>query len=160
MSDHPYALANALNAAGKRRGFIVTSSDGDNELVASHACLEPLADFLRDPIDCPDYLGHEACFFEVGPRSGALLGAFLWNTMRGAAGGGIRLIRYDSVASYVTDGLRLATGMGRKNALTGEQRSGGRGFCPSVSIGRSVLGLNTALSLDGVQVCGTEAAKV
>jgi glutamate dehydrogenase/leucine dehydrogenase len=66
-------------------------------------------------------------FFEVGQQSGALMGAFLWNTRRGQAAGGIRLRPYESVEEYICDGLRLATGMGRKNATTGLWWGGGKG---------------------------------
>ena len=126
VGDHPYALAAALGGAGKKRGFVVTDP-GSGAVVASDPCLDPLAAFLRDGAACPDYLRHEGLFFEVGARSGALCGAFLWNTARGAAGGGIRMIPYDSIQTYVVDGLRLATGMGRKSALTGLWHGGGKG---------------------------------
>ena len=37
------------------------------------------------------------------------------------------MIPYPSVEAYVVDGLRLATGMGRKSALTGLWHGGGKG---------------------------------
>ena len=76
MGDHPYALAKALTTAGKRRGFVITETpngvsdaDGHGAVIASDPCLEPLAAFLRDGAACPDYLGHEGLFFEVGSRT-------------------------------------------------------------------------------------------
>jgi leucine dehydrogenase len=94
-------------------------------MAASHPSLEPLAEYLNN--ECADFLQHEAMFFEVGKESGALMGAFIWNTVRGQAAGGIRLRPYENVADYVCDGLRLATGMGRKNAMTGLWWGGGKG---------------------------------
>ena len=55
------------------------------KVLASDAAMQPVADFLQG--GCIDYLGHEGLFLEVGRRTGALCGAFLWNTKRGAAGG-------------------------------------------------------------------------
>lgn len=54
-------------------------------------------------------------------------GAFVWRTTRGAAAGGVRLWQYDNFMSYIRDGIRLALGMGRKNALAGIWWGGGKG---------------------------------
>ena len=115
LKDEPYALADAIRASGPC-GYVVFDYDQE-KAIASHPPLQPLADYLNN--DCADYIKHEGMFFEVGEQSGAILGAFIWNTRRGQAAGGIRLRPYDSVEEYVCDGLRLATGMGRKNATTG-----------------------------------------
>jgi len=56
-----------------------------------------------------------------------ILGAYLWRTVRGQGCGGIRLRHYGTVEEYVRDGLRLATGMGRKSALAGLWWGGGKG---------------------------------
>ena len=55
------------------------------------------------------------------------MGAFIWNTKRGQGGGGIRLRPYSDTEEYVRDGMRLAIGMGRKNALAGLWHGGAKG---------------------------------
>ena len=46
----------------------------------SSPALDPLKSFLE--ADKVDFLKHEGLFFEVGQRTSALLGAFIWNTTR------------------------------------------------------------------------------
>jgi hypothetical protein len=70
---------------------------------------------------------HEGVFFEVGSVGGALMGAFIWRTNRGQGCGGIRSREYPSAREWLRDGLRLATGMGRKNALAGLFWGGAKG---------------------------------
>lgn len=103
MLEEPYALARAISENGSRG--CVTFDYEAKRMIASHASLGPLADYLNN--DCADCQEHEGMFFEVGERSGALMGAFVWNTVRGQAAGGIRLRPYEDVADYVCDGLRL-----------------------------------------------------
>ena len=103
MLNEPYALARAISANGSR-GCCVYDYEA-KRMAASHPSLEPLAEYLNN--ECADFLQHEAMFFEVGKESGALMGAFIWNTVRGQAAGGIRLRPYENVADYVCDGLRL-----------------------------------------------------
>lgn len=74
-----------------------------------------------------DFLAHEAVFFEISPRTGALMGAFLWWTNRGQGCGGIRLREFRTTQEWLRDGIRLATGMGRKAALAGLWWGGGKG---------------------------------
>ena len=62
---------------------------------------------------------HEGVFFEVSGQGVALMGAFIWRTNRGQGCGGIRSREYPSARDRLRDLLRLATGMGRKNALAG-----------------------------------------
>jgi glutamate dehydrogenase/leucine dehydrogenase len=71
---------------------------------------------------------HEAVFLAVGPSSGALFGAFLHRVTRGQAQGGLRRRAYPNLESFLRDGLRLARGMGRKNALAGLWWGGGKGL--------------------------------
>merc|ERR1712137_1289510 len=78
-----------------------------------------------------DYKNHEGAFFEVGKRTGSLLGAFVWRTNRGQACGGIRLWEYETFGDYVNDGLRLSYGMGVKSALAGLWAGGGKGIIAS-----------------------------
>ena len=116
------AFASALLAEGSRRAYFVLGNDG--ALQASHPFLGGLA---RDLAGTPDFDAHEAAFFEVGRESGALLGAFLHKTVRGQGAGGVRHRRYGTFLDFVTDGLRLSRGMGRKNALAGLFWGGGKG---------------------------------
>ena len=98
----------------------------DGAVLATHSVLEPVADFCRS--DTVDFDGHEAFFFEVHPETDSMMGACLWRTVRGQGAGGIRLRGdYDTLEDYVRDGLRLAIGMGRKNALAGLWWGGGKG---------------------------------
>eukprot|EP00753_Platysulcus_tardus_P008056 PLAT15589.1.p2 GENE.PLAT15589.1~~PLAT15589.1.p2 ORF type:complete len:469 (+),score=221.01 PLAT15589.1:28-1407(+) len=124
LAATPCALAASMKAAGVSRGYLVWDSDAQ-DVVASHDVLEPLADFFR--ADKLDYLEHEGVFLQVGEKTGALHGAFLWWTQRGAGCGGVRLRPYDTLEEYLRDGLRLAQGMGRKSALAGLWAGGGKG---------------------------------
>jgi glutamate dehydrogenase/leucine dehydrogenase len=72
-------------------------------------------------------MGHEGVFFEVSGQGAALMGAFIWRTNRGQGCGGIRSREYPSARDWLRDGLRLATGMGRKNALAGLFWGGAKG---------------------------------
>ncbi|MEM8929795.1 MAG: Glu/Leu/Phe/Val dehydrogenase dimerization domain-containing protein, partial [Acidobacteriota bacterium] len=92
---------------------------------ASHPALQPIADALA--ADRRDFDRHEACFFEIGAESGHLLTAFLHRTVRGQGAGGLRFWTYDTVEALIRDGLRLAKGMGQKNALAGLWWGGGKG---------------------------------
>ncbi len=87
--------------------------------------LEPLADWLL--ANRRDFDAHEAIFVERGEQSGALFGAFIHKTVRGQAQGGLRFWPYPNVMDFLSDGLRLAQGMGRKNALAGLWWGGGKG---------------------------------
>ena len=119
----PHVFADQLRALGLRRAaFIQTPS---SELQCSHPQLRGLAQSLLD--NARDYDRHQALFLEVGEQTGALLGAFLHRTRRGQGIGGVRLWSYASVADFLSDGLRLSRGMGRKNALAGLWWGGGKG---------------------------------
>jgi glutamate dehydrogenase/leucine dehydrogenase len=74
-----------------------------------------------------DFAAHEAIFLEVGVKTGALLSAFVHQTVRGQAAGGVRHWPYATLGDFLRDGLRLARGMGRKNALAGIWWGGGKG---------------------------------
>jgi len=123
LESAPEELAARLGAAVVARAWIAPDENG--RWVASHQLLAPLARFLEES---PDQRGHEAVFLSVGPRSGALLGVFLQRLDRGQAQGGVRRQAYASLADFVSDGLRLAWGMGCKNALAGLWWSGGKGL--------------------------------
>jgi glutamate dehydrogenase/leucine dehydrogenase len=91
----------------------------------SHEILRPVADFLQN--DPRDFDKHEGAFFELDKETDTILGAFIHKTNRGQAAGGVRYWKYDSVEDYLRDGLRLAQGMTRKNALAGLWWGGGKG---------------------------------
>ena len=126
MDGCPYALKRALDSAGLRRGYVIFHPATHTEPQVSSEILRPIADYLTSK-ECLDFEEHEGMYFEVGASSGALLGVFIHKTLRGAAGGGIRMREYKTLTDYIFDGLRLATGMGRKNALTGLWHGGGKG---------------------------------
>ena len=95
------------------------------EVRCSHSFLEEFAArFERDTVD---YQEHEGIFLEIGEESGALLGAFVHNSVRGQAAGGVRYWPYDTFDNFLYDGIRLAKGMTHKNALAGLWWGGGKG---------------------------------
>ena len=131
MVDHssltPHAFAEQLQALGLRRAAFVHAVEGGSAepLRCSHRKLEALGQSLLD--NTRDYDRHQAVFLEVGEQTGALMGAFLHRTSRGQGIGGVRLWPYETVADFLSDGLRLSRGMGRKNALAGLWWGGGKG---------------------------------
>lgn len=120
----PDAFSAALRNAGLHRACFVRSPE-PGTLRASHPSLDGMARAIAAERDFAD---HEALFFEIEPRSGALLSAFLHSTVRGQGAGGVRHWPYESMGDLVRDGLRLALGMGRKNALAGLYWGGGKGI--------------------------------
>lgn len=101
-------------------------SRDDDEVRAFPSALEPLATSIRDTF--PDFVKHEAIFFQVSSSADTLMSAFLHDTRRGQAAGGIRMWSYDTMQPLITDGLRLSLGMGRKSALAGLWWGGGKGI--------------------------------
>lgn len=92
----------------------------------SHEALEPVRAFLNDS---RDFARHEAVFFERERRGlDTIFTAFVHDTRRGLAQGGLRLWKYDSMTDLLSDGLRLSQGMTRKNALAGLHWGGGKGI--------------------------------
>jgi len=120
----PQTFIETLRSLGQHRAAFVLDSKAGT-LRASHPDLQHLADAILQ--DRRDFHAHEALFLEIGASTGALLGAFVHKTVRGQAAGGVRLWPYDTLRDYVRDGLRLARGMGRKNALAGLWWGGGKG---------------------------------
>jgi glutamate dehydrogenase (NAD(P)+) len=115
------SLISRLHKAKTNRLAIVRLN---GRLKSSHPSFQWLADEL---MEYPDQLGHEAVFLALGKRSGLLMGAFLHLTHRGPGAGGVRFLPYRQARDYLTDGMRLAVGMGRKNALAGLWWGGGKG---------------------------------
>lgn len=118
----PKALAKELEARGRRRALF-WYDDARRQLVGE---LGELADYVNQ--NRRDFAEHRAIFLERGAETGALLAAFLHRVRRGQGAGGVRHWRYESVAAMFDDGLRLARGMGRKNALAGLWWGGGKGI--------------------------------
>lgn len=75
-----------------------------------------------------DFSNHEGIF--IGREKGldSLFWAFVHDTRRGLAQGGLRFHHYQSLADVLVDGLRLSQGMTRKNALAGLKWGGGKGI--------------------------------
>ncbi|MFC1746334.1 Glu/Leu/Phe/Val dehydrogenase [Candidatus Riflebacteria bacterium] len=94
-------------------------------VISSHPHLQEIADFLNH--DKRDFMEHEGLFFQVSRRYSVLQGAFVHRTNRGQAAGGVRFWQYNTLEDYLRDGLRLAKGMTRKNALAGLWWGGGKG---------------------------------
>ncbi len=121
-----------MRQAGQTRGWIVTSPvcKTNSKIITSHPIWEPLADVLRNPATF-DYRLHEAVFISLGPRSNTLQTATLASTKRGAGAGGVRLWQYNDMWGVMRDGVRLSTGMCRKNALAALWHGGGKGVIAS-----------------------------
>ncbi|XP_035665311.1 leucine dehydrogenase-like [Branchiostoma floridae] len=124
LAMDPNRFAGHLQKLGIRRCFVVWDFE-EGKAKVSHPELEELAQFCA--ADKVNYDQHEGVFMEVGRRTGVLMGAFVWRTYRGQACGGIRLWNYPGMDRYLTDGLRLAQGMGVKSALAGLWAGGGKG---------------------------------
>jgi glutamate dehydrogenase/leucine dehydrogenase len=120
----PAAFVEVLRALGARRACFWYDADR-KAVLPSHPALDALANELAG--DRRDFAEHEAIFLEVGAQTGALYGAFLHRTIRGHGAGGIRHWPYASLRDFLSDGLRLARSMGRKNALAGLWWGGGKG---------------------------------
>src|SRR6266508_1181084 len=98
----------------------------DGEFKASHS---ELLDLIKDSLEqSKDFSKHEAIFIGRAEDLDTLFFAFVHNTRRGLAEGGLRFWRYETMENLITDGLRLAQGMTRKNALAGLWWGGGKGI--------------------------------
>ncbi|MEL6181794.1 MAG: Glu/Leu/Phe/Val dehydrogenase dimerization domain-containing protein [Myxococcota bacterium] len=120
---------------GIGRAHLVYDRD-QQKVIASHPQLEPLARYLE--ADTRDFMEHEGVFLQVNSTGTTLQGAFVHRTQRGQAAGGVRYWTYPTLEDYLRDGLRLARGMTRKNALAGLWWGGGKG----------VIARNPALPVD------------
>jgi len=124
LSLPPDTFVEFLEDAGIERFWFV-HDESAGTVRASHELIQPIADALAE--DRRDFLGHEGLFFRVTPEHRTLQGAFVHRTWRGQAAGGARWWYYDDLQAYLRDGLRLAVGMTRKNALAGLWWGGGKG---------------------------------
>jgi glutamate dehydrogenase/leucine dehydrogenase len=134
VEQSPERFAAQLRAADRRRGYVIRDPE-TGAYRPSHPVLDEIAQHLSAAPDCD---AHEAVFFEVGPATGALFGAFLHRTTRGQSQGGLRHWPYSEMEAFVRDGLRLARGMSRKSALAGLWWGGGKGFT-AVDVGTTPL---------------------
>ena len=105
--------------------FFFVFDDKAKSLKASHAQLQPIADFFTN--DKRDFIGHEGWFCKISEKYDMILGAFIHRTNRGQAAGGVRYWSYETTEDYFRDGLRLGAGMTFKNALAGLWWGGGKG---------------------------------
>ena len=107
-----------------RRFYFVYDFD-ENRVRTSHTALQPIAEFLQN--DRRDFNRHEGIFCQLSRSHDVVLAAFVHKTVRGQGAGGVRFWSYDTVEDFLRDGLRLAMGMTRKNALAGLWWGGGKG---------------------------------
>jgi len=120
----PQEFVRFLRKEDIRRFHFVYDADAKT-MTASHSQLQPIADFIL--ADRRDFMEHEGAFFQVSREHDTLQGAFVHRTRRGQAAGGVRYWQYETMEDYLRDGLRLAKGMTRKNALAGLWWGGGKG---------------------------------
>jgi leucine dehydrogenase len=114
-----------LKDRGILRAYIVYQ---DGKFRLSHPeILEPLQIFLESS---PDFASHEAIFIGREEGLGTVFFAFVHDTHRGPAQGGLRSRRYGSLGDVLSDGLRLSQGMTRKNALANLWWGGSKGVVP------------------------------
>jgi glutamate dehydrogenase/leucine dehydrogenase len=125
IDQSPESLVRLLGSLGLRRAWLVRDPE-TGRYRASHPRLAELAGFLA--ADGSDCRGHEAVFLEAARRSGTLFAAFLHQTRRGQAQGGLRHGPYPRLEDLLRDGLRLSLGMTRKNAAAGLWWGGGKGI--------------------------------
>lgn len=124
LSLTPQEFVDFLNQEGISRFYFVFDNRTQT-LKSSHPQLQPVADFIQ--ADTRDFMQHEGMFFQVTPHHKTIQGAFVHRTCRGQAAGGVRYWSYDNMEAYFRDGMRLAKGMTRKNALAGLWWGGGKG---------------------------------
>lgn len=117
-------LVSVLEKEQVTRGWVIWR---DDRFEVSHPVLAPLVQVLRAS---PSFAHHEAVF--VGREDGipTVFFAFVHDTRRGLAQGGLRLKSYRDLAGVVNDGLRLSQGMTRKNALADLWWGGGKAIIP------------------------------
>lgn len=114
-----------LEEAGVHHAYVVFEN---GEFTLSHPqLLAPIQAFLELS---QDFAHHEGIF--IGREDGipTLFFAFVHDTRRGLSQGGLRFWRYENIAEVLVDGLRLAQGMTRKNALAELWWGGGKGIIP------------------------------
>lgn len=119
------AFHDRLAEAGVTRAYVVWEN---GEFTLSHPKL--LSDVQAFFELSQDFGGHEGIFLGREEGIPTFFLAAVHDTRRGLAQGGLRFKPYDTIADVLTDGLRLAQGMTRKNALAGLWWGGGKGIVP------------------------------
>jgi leucine dehydrogenase len=117
---------NSLRAIMKKVRFGAIYRDSKNNTIkTTHKELKPLKKLL---LSMPDYDHHDCIALEYNELQDTIFSAFIHRTYRGQAQGGLRFAPYGSVQDFLFDGVRLSTGMSRKNALAGLWWGGGKGI--------------------------------
>ena len=112
-----------MQAAGVYRAYILYEN---GQFQLSHPILmKSLQSFLELS---QDFAEHEGIFIGREDDLDSLFFAFVHDTRRGLAQGGLRFAPYASLADVLIDGMRLSQGMTRKNALAGLNWGGGKGI--------------------------------
>jgi glutamate dehydrogenase/leucine dehydrogenase/methionyl-tRNA synthetase len=125
-----------LEETGIQRAFVMFEN---GEFRLSHKELQPIQSFFELSHDFAD---HEGVFLGREAGIDTVFTAFVHDTRRGLAQGGLRLWQYATMADLLSDGLRLSQGMTRKNALAGLNWGGGKGIIPLPPHAPSVTGYN------------------
>lgn len=108
-----------------KRAYVVYE---DGQFKLSHPdVLKGIQDFFESS---PDFNGHEGVFIGREEAIHSLFFAFIHNTHLGLAQGGLRFWKYETLEDLMADGLRLAQGMSRKNAMASLWWGGGKGIIP------------------------------
>jgi glutamate dehydrogenase/leucine dehydrogenase len=123
-----------LDRANIRRAYVLYEN---GKFDVSHEELQPIRAFFELS---PDFAHHEGVFFEREQGIDTIFTAFVHDTRRGLAQGGLRLQAYATMADLLTDGLRLSQGMTRKNALAALHWGGGKGIIALPPSAPSVAG--------------------
>jgi len=121
LSSHPNDLIAYLLQHDIQSAYFLFRN---GELKTSHPELSDLANEISAMVD---FKNHEGIFLEVDAKTESLHTAFIYNTVRGQAAGGVRFLSYDSIESLIKDGLRLSKGMADKNAVARLWWGGGKG---------------------------------
>ena len=125
LSISPQELVRTLRTQDIRRFFFVYDAV-KQQLIASHPIFDAVARYIQ--ADRRDFMQHEGLFFQVSQNHDVLHCAFVHKTCRGQGAGGVRYWHYSTFEDCLRDGLRLAKGMTRKNALAGLWWGGGKGI--------------------------------
>ncbi len=125
LTMKPSRFIDFLKANSINRFYFIYDEE-NSKLVASHQVLQSIADTITN--NSPDFTKHEGMFFQLSDEYDVLMSAFVHKTNRGQAAGGLRFWQYQNMDDFFADGMRLAQGMTRKNALANLWWGGGKGI--------------------------------
>ncbi|XP_014662611.1 PREDICTED: phenylalanine dehydrogenase-like isoform X2 [Priapulus caudatus] len=117
----PNAFGGWMRKNKIRRCFAVYDRHAGHVKV-SHPELEELKRMLEES---KHYHNHEAIFMSLGIRTDALMCAFIWNTSRGIAQGGVSILPHTSMKNVLENGLHSSMMTGITAALAGLWVGGG-----------------------------------